>query len=552
MSSGLSYTSLFPRHRARLSSNNMTINLSDVESQLCTLLDEFTQQLRTENQVIECCIAGGWVRDKLLGLSSNDIDIALSSMMGFPFAVQFSQFLESRSIPVTRVTKVESRAEQSKHLETAKVAVLGLDLDFVNLRSEVYAEGSRIPVKVEFGTKLEDTLRRDTTINALLYNIHTRSVEDHTGKGLSDLRDGIIRTPLPPKQTFLDDPLRVLRCVRFASRFGYELVPELADAARDGEIQANTKITRERVGEEMHKMMKGPDPLRAIELIDSLSLSRSIFTPPPPTVVPTDISYHTAPIAARILSQLLSTVPTNTPLHSSHPSILSYILSSTSAQSRLYLACALTPFKGLTYTDKKKKKLLVEACIREGLKLGVQNHFLDGIPPLFEAAAMLHQPMLEKYRQPSQRVALGLMLRDKRIHCAITGTHWTGSILFALVQELVPLWKADEGGLDVLAANEVIDTYNALAAKLEELDLPKVVESPPLLNGTQVTTLLSKKPGQWLSGVLNKVVEWQLDNPQGTQEACKEWLKQAVDEGMIDVGVDPERPKAKKAKLSKE
>lgn len=200
--------------------------------------------------------------------------------------------------------------------------------------------------------------------------------------------------------------------------------------------------------------------------------------------------------------------------------------------------------------------MLAEACIREGLKLGVQDHLLDGIPSLFEAAAMVNQPTLEKYKQPSQRVALGLMLRDKIIHCANTGTHWTSSILFSLVQELVPLWKMDDDGLDVLAANEVIDTYNALAVKIEELDLQRVVDSPPLLNGTQVTTLLSKKPGQWLSGVLIKVVEWQLDNPQGNPEACKEWLKQAVDEGMIDLKVDPThepgRPKAKKAKLSGE
>ena len=68
--------------------------------------------------------------------------------MGFPFASKFAEYLKTRGIEVTRVTKVESRAEQSKHLETAKVAVLGLDLDFVNLRSEEYAEGSRIPTKV--------------------------------------------------------------------------------------------------------------------------------------------------------------------------------------------------------------------------------------------------------------------------------------------------------------------------------------------------------------------------------------------------------------------
>ena len=95
-----------------------------------------------------------WI--KLLGLESNDIDVALSSMMGFPFATMFAEYLKTRGIEVTRVTKVESRAEQSKHLETAKVSVLGLDLDFVNLRSEEYAEGSRIPTKVVSRRRFSD------------------------------------------------------------------------------------------------------------------------------------------------------------------------------------------------------------------------------------------------------------------------------------------------------------------------------------------------------------------------------------------------------------
>lgn len=69
-------------------------------------------------------------------------------MMGFPFALKFAAYLSDRGIEATRVTKVDSRAEQSKHLETAKITVLGLDLDLVNLRSEEYAEESRIPTKV--------------------------------------------------------------------------------------------------------------------------------------------------------------------------------------------------------------------------------------------------------------------------------------------------------------------------------------------------------------------------------------------------------------------
>jgi tRNA nucleotidyltransferase (CCA-adding enzyme) len=91
-------------------------------------------------------------------------------------------------------------------------------IDLVNLRSEEYAADSRVPV-IEIGTPEQDAMRRDLTVNALFYNINTGQIEDLTGKGISDLQARICRTPLDPLQTFMDDPLRVLRAVRFARRF---------------------------------------------------------------------------------------------------------------------------------------------------------------------------------------------------------------------------------------------------------------------------------------------------------------------------------------------
>lgn len=100
-------------------------------------------------------------------------------------------------------------------------------------------------------------MRRDATINAMFYNVHTRSVEDLTEKvcttpsglydlatnltlkGLDDLRNGIIRTPMVPFETFRDDPLRVIRCVRFASRFGFKLVEEIEECMQNEEIQVS-------------------------------------------------------------------------------------------------------------------------------------------------------------------------------------------------------------------------------------------------------------------------------------------------------------------------
>lgn len=107
---------------------------------------------------------------------------------------------------------VARQPDKSKHLETAILRLFGLDLDFVNLRKETYADDSRNPY-MEFGTAKEDAVRRDATINALFYNLNTEEVEEFTG-GLGDMERRIIRTPLEPLQTFKDDPSA---CVAFGA-----------------------------------------------------------------------------------------------------------------------------------------------------------------------------------------------------------------------------------------------------------------------------------------------------------------------------------------------
>lgn len=98
---------------------------------------------------------------------------------------------------------IPANPDQSKHLETATLRLHGLSIDMVHLRSETYTEHSRIPT-IDVGTPTEDAERRDFTINTLFYNLNTGEVEDFTGKGLKDMKDGIIRTPLEPKVTFMD------------------------------------------------------------------------------------------------------------------------------------------------------------------------------------------------------------------------------------------------------------------------------------------------------------------------------------------------------------
>lgn len=239
---------------------NKMISLTNSENHLCEILSGCTAKLRREDAslaALELRIAGGWVRDKLLGKPSDDIDVAITPLTGLPFAEALAEYLQSIE-PQQKISiaRIDANPNQSKHLETARMKVSGYEVDFVNLRSETYATGSRIP-QMSLGTPLEDALRRDITINSLFYNIHTRQVEDFTGKGLEDLNNGLIRTPLEPFQTFSDDPLRVLRCIRFATRYGFTLDNSIIEAAQRDAIRRGVceNVSKERIGTEIDKML---------------------------------------------------------------------------------------------------------------------------------------------------------------------------------------------------------------------------------------------------------------------------------------------------------
>lgn len=215
---------------------------------------------------------GGWVRDKLLGVESHDIDVAISTMTGLQFGTYLQEYLDepgnlekyvnNKELAFTdemlKVHTIKANPEKSKHLETVTTRLFGLDIDLVNLRKETYTEQSRNP-QVEFGTAEEDALRRDATVNALFYNLNTSMLEDLTGLGLDDMEQKLIRTPLEPYQTFKDDPLRVLRLIRFASRLGYRIDEKTQAAMQDEGIKKafELKITKERVGIEVEKTLRG-------------------------------------------------------------------------------------------------------------------------------------------------------------------------------------------------------------------------------------------------------------------------------------------------------
>ena len=243
------------------------------------------ETVRARNLGTKVRVAGGWVRDKLLGRANDDIDFAVDNMKGSEFAAHVVDFLnrECPSLKTSSVGVIQANPDQSKHLETATTRILDMWLDFANLRTDIYFPDSRIPV-ISIGTPKQDAERRDLTINAMFYNLSDETVEDFTGKGVSDLETGTIRTPLPPRETFLDDPLRVLRTVRFATRFGFK-IDETVRRAIVGDKSSSSssgldsvfaalasKVSRERVGIEVDAMLGGARPISAIRLLYSLGL----------------------------------------------------------------------------------------------------------------------------------------------------------------------------------------------------------------------------------------------------------------------------------------
>jgi tRNA nucleotidyltransferase (CCA-adding enzyme) len=225
-------------------------------------------------------------------------------MVGEDFAALLNDYLNYLGLETKTVAIIQANPGQSKHLVTANIhldlsgfwalqnpsaeapvpGAFKYDLDCVNLRAETYADDSRIPA-MRFGTALEDALRRDFTINALFFNCMTGRVEDLTGHGMEDLGSRLVRTPLPPSVTFLDDPLRILRAVRFASRFDYRLHADIGRTVCSQPAVAVAfacKVSKERVCKEMDGALGGKlnRPPLALWLVFRLGLLDKIFSVP--------------------------------------------------------------------------------------------------------------------------------------------------------------------------------------------------------------------------------------------------------------------------------
>jgi poly(A) polymerase len=217
---------------------------------------------------VKAFVIGGYVRDCFLGRPCNDIDIVVEGS-GIDFA--------------EAVGKVTGKTvSYFKNFGTAMMRYHGDEVEFVGARKESYRRESRKPI-VENGTLEDDQLRRDFTINAMAFSLQKDSfgeLVDPFG-GIRDLASGIIRTPLEPDTTYSDDPLRMLRAIRFAAKLStpeleFRIVPESLEAMKrmSGRLSI---LSKERIAEELDKMLMTDRPSMAFRLMDETGLLEHVL-----------------------------------------------------------------------------------------------------------------------------------------------------------------------------------------------------------------------------------------------------------------------------------
>ncbi|KAL6164999.1 CCA tRNA nucleotidyltransferase [Exserohilum turcicum] len=469
---------------------------------------------------------GGWVRDKLLKVGSNDIDVAINKMTGEHFGLKMQEYLEmpgnaekhglvdksskrSGADKTKKIApglhKIEANPEKSKNLETATTKIMGIDLDLVNLRKETYNEVSRNP-QMEFGTPEEDAMRRDATVNAMFYNLHTCQVEDFTGRGHDDMAAKIIRTPLEPYQTFKDDPLRVLRLIRFASRLDYTIEPETAKAMGNPEIQdvLKVKISRERVGTELEKMLRGPRPRMALELINRFGLYQTIFTDPTRELPAGPETEYFKPAY-----ELIESVDTKS---GDVPAVIPATLLKNEEDEYLAWICATTmPWADapkVPHSKPSQRPLFAAYLVaREGFK--APNKICDVVASslsnsekirnlVAQCAKGLRRPdTINPTSDATARDTLGMAIRQ-------WGSTWRTQVLFNLCYEIV---------LGRVSRDDTFRSYASFLGRVTELGLLEADTFKPLVKGTDLAKALNTQPGPWMKDALDVVMAWQLRNP---------------------------------------
>jgi tRNA nucleotidyltransferase/poly(A) polymerase len=431
---------------------------------------------------------------------------------------------------------MEKNAGAAKNLETAGGKLFGLDIDLANLRREIYDGQSRNP-QMEFGSPEEDAFRRDATVNSLFYHLGKQEVVDLTGRGFEDLNARIMRTPLDPRKTFMDDPLRVLRLIRIGSKLGFAIDPEAMHCMRNNEIRRalDTIIKRDRINIEVFKMMKDPDPVVAFQNLFEANLYTPVFLHLDSPLVQSLQAEFPAlgqaasapwptpwPRAYQLLNQLLN---------NGIGSNLSRMVQSEQNREHVWTMATYAPIAGARRSMLKQAVPEATAATRLPTRLSklleaALSNF-DSIQAIVDAVAKANPP---------PRSTVGMALRS-------WGPTWGIQVTYVMLAQAVYEYGGYDDDLSLLTG-PVVEKYSAFADFVADRGLWDAHSLRPCLDGNEILDLLGlREGGRFLKDVLDGLVAWQFDHQHAGVEDAKAWLREERERLGVPLGrgAGPER-----------
>lgn len=410
-------------------------------------------------------VAGGWVRDRILGKASNDIDLAIEGAKCTNFG---ELLLKEAGIEneKNKMVVIAANPEMSKYMETVRVCLFPkFWIDICNLRpADLNAN--------EGGTAKTDADRRDITINALFFNINTRKVEDLVG-GISDIENKLIRTPVDPILTFSEDPLRLVRVIRFAAKYGFHIDQSIFDSIPQVKEKFQNNVTRERITAELLKMFETTTTAKiATDLIFKSTLFTPIFNPENLFQINEETSFQRIQIA-------LSRCNSNEKVFDIFLSAAYYDLPS--------LGKMADPLKPTKKIDP------IEYVVVRQIKIPVKN--ADFISALIKS-----EKTVETLKNNLNRLSVG---------------HWIRQI-----KKEWPLTKC------LIFDDNTLQFFdNVLVKFVNDEKMEELIDMKPLFNGRQLADLHNISPGPQLKQYVEQLADWQIMNPNGKPEEYKAHIK---------------------------
>ena len=443
---------------------------------------------------VECYVVGGYVRDIFLERPSNDIDVVVVGS-GIEVAKELKRMLGRKA-----------HLSVFKNFGTAQVKEGGLEVEFVGARRESYSHDSRKPI-VEDGTLEDDQNRRDFTINAMAICLN----KDRFGElvdpfnGLADLEDGIIATPLEPDITFSDDPLRMMRCIRFATQLNFQIEDETFEALE--RMADRIKIVSgERIEVELNKIIMSPHPSKGFVDLQRSGLLNIIL----PELAALDIVeqkngrahknnfYHTLEVLENVVK-----APSN------HPPMGEAIPASVTAEAspsggRLEGAPLYLRWAALLHDIGKTKSKRWEPAVGWTF----HNHNYIGAKMVPEIFRRLKLPMGAEMKYVQKLVDLHMRPQ------VIADSEVTDSAVRRLlndagddIDDLMTLCEADITSKNEVRKKMFLENFRMVRVKLADLkekDYKRLLQ--PVIDGNEIMELFHLKPSREV-GVLKQFLK---------------------------------------------